>query len=153
MVSRRDGNSCLGIRKKWQLENGHLFTSCCHTDDADSCRIAAHAVGDSQPCSTLHRTDCPMTFPWALDSYSVTNLQRDRGRTLLALLKTVAGKNSAPDVKLTYRNWFGRTANVGGTSGGRMERRGRRRVTDMLGTGVTSDDRGALAVWRRRATG
>jgi len=34
MVSTRDGNSCLGITKKWQSENGHLFTSCCHTDDA-----------------------------------------------------------------------------------------------------------------------
>ena len=55
-------------------------------------------------------------------------------------------------LKLIYRNWFGWTTNVGGTSGGRMEWRGRRRVTDMLGTGVTSNDRGALAVWRRRAT-
>jgi len=43
--------------------------------------------------------------------------ERDRGRTLLALLKTVAVKNSAPDVKLTYRNRFGQTANGGGTSG------------------------------------
>ena len=54
IVSRRDANSSLGIRKNgnrkvgiyidrpigysvtlfWQSENGHLFTSCCHTDDA-----------------------------------------------------------------------------------------------------------------------
>jgi len=34
IVSRRDSNSCLGNRKKWPSENGHLFTSCCHTDDA-----------------------------------------------------------------------------------------------------------------------
>jgi len=34
MVSKRDGNSCLGIRKKWQSENWHLFMSCCHTNDA-----------------------------------------------------------------------------------------------------------------------
>jgi len=26
-VSRRDGNSCLGNRKKWQSENVHLFMS------------------------------------------------------------------------------------------------------------------------------
>jgi len=34
LVSRRDGNSCLG---NWKIGNGknwHLFTSCCHTDDA-----------------------------------------------------------------------------------------------------------------------
>jgi len=45
-------------------------------------------------------------------------------------------------LKLIYRSRFGWTANVGETSGGRMERHGRRRVIDMLGTGVTSNDRG-----------
>jgi len=59
---------------------------------------------------------------------------------LLALLKIVAAKNSAPDVKLTYRNRLRRTANGDGTSGVRMDRR-----SHMLGTRVTSSDRGARA--------
>ena len=38
-------------------------TSRCHISGRSIADIPAHAVGHSQPSSTLHRTDCPMAFP------------------------------------------------------------------------------------------